>query len=255
MKLPANLPDLLRAEGLTVVEIPGWLDRGRPASTGGFAPVGTLWHHTAAHDVRGDAADDKAYAEWLAKVGRSNLPAPLCHLSISLEGVVYVCAAGRANHAGVARASGSVAAGDGNTLYVGIECQNDGRQGFPSSQRNAMLLVGKVLHGKVLHTSARAARGHKETSTTGKVDPRPFDMDSFRGDLARLLERGTPNPPEPTRVEVANGKLADALTLIRQADRLLDATPDGRKRVHKVGDALDGTIKLLGNQLERLPEK
>ena len=54
--LPANLPTTLRARGLRVVEVDGWHGRGRPASTGGFDPVGVLCHHTATSRSSSDAA-------------------------------------------------------------------------------------------------------------------------------------------------------------------------------------------------------
>ncbi|WP_051548980.1 peptidoglycan recognition protein family protein [Nocardioides sp. URHA0032] len=122
--LPPTLPKLPRTAGLTVVEIDGWQRRGRPSYTGGFDPVGVLWHDT------GGAPGGLAYAKWLACDGRSDLPAPLSHLSIGRDGAVYVCSAGRANHAGVARPSPSVAGGDGNVLYIGVEVQNTGSEGW-----------------------------------------------------------------------------------------------------------------------------
>lgn len=196
--LPKNLPDLLRAEGLTVVELPGWATRGRPASTGNFQAApggGSLWHHT------GDAANGKAYATGILTSGRSDLPGPLCHLSIDRQGVVYVVAGGRANHAGEAKSVGTMAAGDGNAMYVGIEVQNTGTEGYGDAQMTAMLLTGKVLHRDVLKTSAEAANGHYETSTEGKWDPGMpkakggvafhgeyvLDMDDFRTRLAAAL--------------------------------------------------------------------
>ena len=193
-RLPANLPALLRAEGLRVVEVGGWQERGRPASTGSFAPVGVLWHHTGSYDSLTDAHDDLTYASWLAKVGRSDLPAPLCHLSISAEGTVFVCAAGRANHAGKARASGTVAAGDGNRLYVGVECMNSGKQGWPRPQYDAMVKTGVVL-ARLLGTSVQAQRAHRETSVTGKWDPGMLDMDKFRSDIDAALRNERDDDP------------------------------------------------------------
>lgn len=182
-RLPDNYPAILRKLGVPVVEIPGWQKRRRP---GLFTPVGTLWHHWGAHDKIGDAAEDRRQAEWLAKVGRPDLSAPLAQGAISLEGVFYLCAAGRSNHAGKAKAHGSVVKGDGNRLYVGFECMNDGKQGFPKSQRDTMVTVAYATHA-LLGTSTRALAGHKETSITGKWDPGNFDMNKFRADVARRL--------------------------------------------------------------------
>lgn len=179
-RLPDNLPTILRNHGFTVVEISGWRSRGRPSSTGEFKPVGVLCHHTGAYDGKGDPANDRSYAEYLATKGRSDLPPPLAHLALSREGVVYVLASGRANHAGRARASGTVAAGDGNALYIGIEAMNDGKQGFDRTQYQTYTHLCAVLSLKVTHDSVHTVRGHKETSTTGKWDPGKIDMDRFR---------------------------------------------------------------------------
>jgi len=188
-----TLADDLRAAGLTVVELDGWKTRSRPESAGGFDPVGVLWHHT------GDDADGKRYAEWLANVGRPDLPPPLVQLSIDREGVVYVCAAGRCNHAGEAKASGSVAAGDGNTLYCGVEVQNTGTEGYPAAQYAAMVTVGAVLGTKTIKCTVNAQRAHYETSVTGKWDPgdpeglpfngkRVLDMAAFRAAIAAAMK-------------------------------------------------------------------
>lgn len=178
--LPKNLPDLLRKAGLTVVEIDDWETRGRPASTGGFAPVGVLNHHTGSRDVVGDDADDLTYAKWLFTQGRDDLPAPLCHLAISCEGTVYLGAAGRANHAGEAKSSGSIAAGDGNTLYVGIEWMLSGTQPIPAEMYETGVKTNAVLLD-ILGSSEQAASCHYQTSTTGKWDIGDPNGVLFRG--------------------------------------------------------------------------
>lgn len=183
--LPANLPDLLRKHGLTVVEIDGWQKRGRPAPTGGFAPVGVLCHHTASASNGRDAIP-------LLVQGRSDLEGPLCHLSLDRQGIVYVVAAGRANHAGQARPSGSVAGGDGNALYIGIEAQNLGTgQPWPKVQYDAYVRLCAALCVEVTGNSAETVRAHRETSVTGKIDPAgptpyegTFDMGKFRARVA-----------------------------------------------------------------------
>ena len=186
MKL-TNLADACRRSGLKVVTIDGWQTRGRPASTGGFAPRGVLCHHT------GDRSDGLAYANWLANVGRSDLPAPLCQLSIDRQGVVYVIAAGRANHAGKAKASGPMPAGDGNELYIGIEAQNTGSEGWTAVQRDAYVRLCAALCAHY-GWSADHVRAHKETSITGKWDPGAIDMAAFRDAVAQHLSAPTPTP-------------------------------------------------------------
>lgn len=208
-RLPDNLPQTLRNYGLKVVEVPGWRTRGRPASTGGFDPVGVLCHHTATTKRISVAA----VLRLLIK-GRSDLPGPLCQISLGRDGTVYIVAAGRANHAGKAKASGTVAGGDGNTLYIGIEAQNDGvGEAWPAVQYAAYVLLCAVLSVEVTHNTANTVRGHKETSLTGKVDPK-FDMDEFRNKVAVKIGEIT----KPQHVGTTRGKYVDhALEDLRKA--------------------------------------
>lgn len=187
MVMLTDLAAVLRAAGLKVVEVPDWQTRARPASTGGFAPRGNLWHHTGAKDTNPlSITDDREYAEWLAEIGRSDLPAPLCQVSIGRDGTCYVCAAGRGNHAGKAKASGPVHAGDGNELYLGWECQNTGTEGWGKPQYDAMVTAAAAT-SLAYGWAAVANRGHKETSVTGKWDPGALDMTRFRADVARAM--------------------------------------------------------------------
>lgn len=213
-RLPDNLPAILRNHGIEVIEIPGWRTRGRPASTGEFKPVGVLCHHTGAYDRLGDTANDTAYAEWLAKEGRSDLPAPLAHLALSRGGVVFVLASGRANHAGRARSSGTVAAGDGNALYIGIEAMNDGKQGWDTKQYQTYAKLCAVLSLKVTHNSVRTVRGHKETSTTGKWDPGRIDMNAFR---ELTLKKMNQIRAEATLAERASMRMGGVIGSVRRA--------------------------------------
>lgn len=229
MNLPSNLPTLLRAAGLTVVEIDGWQTRARPASTGGFAPVGVLNHHTGALDRDGDLADDLAYAKWLATTGRDDLPPPVVQLTLSHEGTVYILAAGRSNHAGIAKPSGSVAGGDGNTLYVGIEWMLSGTQFIPITMYKAGVTLNAVLL-HILGSSERAVSCHYQTSVTGKWDigdpegiefngHRVLDVDELRANVyARTLVLYPKDPSMPPA--------SDLQLSIMQA-RSLDGTIDG----------------------------
>lgn len=199
--LPSNLPRILKAAGLRVQEVPGWRARGRPASTGGFAPVGVLCHHTAS------SADGRAGTGILVN-GRSDLPGPLAQLGLDRDGTVWIVAAGRSNHAGVAKSSGTVAGGDGNRLYIGIEAMNRGTgERWPKAQYDAYVLLCATLCLKVTRNSVNTVRAHKETSVTGKIDPAgptpyegSFDMDAFRRRVAAKMAEGKPErKPKPPR--------------------------------------------------------
>lgn len=175
-----DLADACRTSGLKVVELPGWKTRSRPASTGGFDPEGVLCHHT------GSSGDGRKVADSMALVGRPDLPPPLCQLALDRDGTVYVCAAGRANHAGKAKAHGGLPAGDGNELYIGIEAMHAG-PGEPWSALQYAAYV-RLVAALCEHYGfdVEDVAGHKETSVTGKIDP-TFDMDRFRADVRQAL--------------------------------------------------------------------
>ena len=196
-RLPNNTPEILRKHGLKVVEVDGWQKRGRPLSTGEFSPVGVLCHHTAT----GKNWTDKAVVDLLVK-GRKDLPGPLVQFGLARDGTVYLIASGRCNHAGKAKASGTVASGDGNKLYLGIEAFNDGvAETYPLVQYNAYVLLCAVLSTEITGNSVQTVRGHKETSQTGKPDPR-FDMDKFRNSVNTKMIEIINGPVAPVTPEV-----------------------------------------------------
>lgn len=172
------LADALRAAGLTVVETDGW--RERTATSGPQpAPVGVLEHHTATPA----SYENPAPSVQLCIDGRPDLAGPLCHAVIGFDGTVHMIAAGRANHAGKAKESGPNPGGDGNTLYVGFEWDYQGVDQGPSPEQYSAAV--KATRAVLAHLGRPpdAARGHKETSVTGKIDPGHVDMDRFRADL------------------------------------------------------------------------
>lgn len=177
-----DLADAVRKSELRVVELPGWRTNTRP---GEFNPTGVLCHHT------GGTSDTRAYAEWMAYQGRDDLPAPLCQLALDRAGTVYICAAGRANHAGKAKASGPMPAGDGNALYIGIEAMNTGSEGWTTVQWGAYVSLCAALC-EHYGWPASHVRAHKETSITGKWDPGLLDMDKHRTAIAAQLEDNMP---------------------------------------------------------------
>lgn len=187
----AYLTDLAaacRKSGLRVVELPGWQHRGRP---GRFNPKGILCHHT------GSAGGGRSYVEWMAYTGRSDLPAPLCQLALERDGTVYVCAAGRANHAGKNRSVAGLLYGDGNRKLLGIEALNSGSEGWASrgtdaagrtiTQREAYVRLCAALNAHY-GWQVRRTLGHRETSVTGKWDPGLLDMDELREDVATTMK-------------------------------------------------------------------
>ncbi|GAA4858577.1 peptidoglycan recognition protein family protein [Saccharopolyspora rosea] len=185
------LADVLRDAGLNVVETPGW--RERTADSGPQPePVGVLEHHTA----NTASYQNPAPSLQMCIEGRTDLAGPLCHGLIGFDGTVHLIAAGRANHAGRAKASGPNPEGDGNVLYVGFEWDYQGVDQGPSREQYSAALQATAA---VLHHLGRppdAARGHKETSVTGKIDPGHVDMDRFRADLGTKRQEEDMTPEQ-----------------------------------------------------------
>lgn len=178
------LGDVLRAAGCEVIATDGWRERGRPPSTGGFDPIGVLWHHTATRATLDDPYPTRAFVI----SGSSALPGPLCHLLLDRRGRFHLIAAGRANHAGASRGSGPIPAGDGNATMVGIEIEYDGVEQRMLQRQYDAAVLGTAAVLRRLGRPARYARGHRETSTTGKIDPTGVDLDAMRADVRARLE-------------------------------------------------------------------
>lgn len=197
MTLPSNTPDILRNAGLKVKEHSGWRTRGH----GAFSNVGVLTHHTAT----GPYTSNTTVFNLLIR-GRSDLAGPLCNLGLDREGVVHIIAAGKAYHAGAAKASGTMAANSsGNNVYIGIEAFNSGiGEKWNKKQYDSYVLLCAALSLKVTGNSAETVRAHKETSVTGKIDPfgptpyeGTFDMSKFRARVKAKMNALTAPAPKP----------------------------------------------------------
>lgn len=190
------LADVLTAAGVQVVPEGDWVGRSAGSS---FEPIGVLWHHTAGPV---SSAQNPHPSLDICINGRSDLPGPLCHAVVDFNGVFHLVSANRANHAGSSRGSGPIPAGDGNTLMVGWEIDYAGDQSGTSgpqqrmspAQYDASLKATAAVLAR-LGRDATHARGHRETSTSGKIDPSFCDLEVMRADVAKLLPappRGTP---------------------------------------------------------------
>ncbi|WP_239127738.1 peptidoglycan recognition protein family protein, partial [Asanoa siamensis] len=174
------LGDVLRAAGVQVVEEGNW--RARMVS-GSFNPIGVLWHHTAATSSPGNPHP----ALGTCINGRPDLQGPLCQALVDYNGVFHLISGGRANHAGASRGSGPIPAGDGNTLLIGWEIDYNGvNQSMTNAQYQASLTATAAVL-KQLGRDASYARGHRETSTTGKIDPSFIDLNVMRADVAARM--------------------------------------------------------------------
>jgi len=211
---PAQLAAALRAEGVTVVEYPGWENHERDDETGkAFGPVhGVMIHHTV---TKGTANTVR-----ICHDGYDDLPGPLCHGVIAKDGVVHLISAGRANHAGagdpqvhdavIAENYGDVppptdvhdgeAGGvDGNDCFYGFECENmgDGKDPWPDVQLDAIERSSAAIC-RAFGWSAKSVIGHKEWSDW-KSDPRGFSMTEMRNRIQIRIgtKPGGTQPPKP----------------------------------------------------------
>ncbi|MFF8830651.1 peptidoglycan-binding protein [Streptomyces sp. NPDC015131] len=199
---PDRLLAALRAEGVRVVEHPGWRTRNRNHK-GPFGPLhGVIVHHTVSSGSAASVA--------LCRDGYAGLPGPLCQGVIDKAGTVHLIAHGRANHAGtgdgrvlraVVAETAPPAPGrqdtDGNAHFYGFECVNlgDGKDPWPAAQLDAIERACAALcraHG----WTAASVVGHKEW-TAAKSDPRGFEMRALRTRIGTRLRSAAPGTPAP----------------------------------------------------------
>jgi LysM repeat protein len=198
----SNLATVLRAAGLTVVEVDGWATRGYLGRDLADAR-GVLWHHTVAS--RNSFATYDAPSLNICTFGRNDLPGPLCQIVLGRSGTVYLTAAGLSNHAGRGNAHG-VPTDMGNYYLIGIEMESSGVAPFDwtDDQLRVAPFLGAALEEAYLSDQAPEDRiqiSHQEYSSEGKIDPAgwPGGMDGLRNSINAVLADNTiaPAPVQP----------------------------------------------------------
>ena len=176
------LPDMLRAEGLTVVEHDGWRSRGGDM----LRAFGVVAHHT----VTPARMSDQAVCDLLIK-GHPGLRGPLAQLGLDRSGRYHVISDGRCHHNGY---------GLWGNESVGIEAFNDGRgETWPKAQL-AAFDVGAAAILRRLRLPSDRLLGHRETDPKRKVDPVGIDMEAMRRRVQQLLD--PPAPPEEDAMKI-----------------------------------------------------
>lgn len=183
-----GIVDFLRAEGLTVVEVNGWRSRGSSV----FGPGGSVNHHTA------NASSGELPSLGILVNGTSSVPGPLCNVAQSrrVDGngldVIYVVAAGRANHAGKGGWDGL----SGNSTVWGLEVEHAGTTGepFPVGRYRTSVRVHAAFARYSRFARERVCQ-HHEWAPTRKVDfVREYvSGNQFRADVGHRLAP----PPVP----------------------------------------------------------
>jgi len=182
--------------GVPIKLVAGWETRERPPTSGSFYPRAPLIHHTASKGT--DA--NPAVSLGTCVNGRPDLSGPLVQALAAYDGSIYVISIGRCNHAGVAKATGPMPAGDGNALFAGLEVQSDGYQVMPAAQRLAVVMYACAVLEHTGH-AADYVRRHYDSSVTGKWDigeaGKPLSLGTLQADVAAALAAGpTPQKDE-----------------------------------------------------------
>ncbi|GGO33869.1 N-acetylmuramoyl-L-alanine amidase [Streptomyces lasiicapitis] len=185
--------DILRDEGVTIVEVGNWREHNRN-HVGPWGQVhGVMIHHTVT------SGTEKTVR--ICRDGYEGLPGPLCHGVITKDGRVHLVGYGRSNHAGlgdddVLRAviaektlpPDNEANTDGNRHFYGFECENlgDGEDPWPDAQLEAIEKVSAAICRHHDWTE-RSVIGHLEWQP-GKIDPKGFTMAWMRDRIHERLK-------------------------------------------------------------------
>lgn len=163
------------SRGFRVDYVPGWETRGKQD----FNPLGVMEHHTG----RG------SYNAVLNWVYRNSPIAPLANTMTSRpeNGVVRitVVSAGRANHAGRGYLSWTGRHG-GNRHTLGRENLNDGREGWPTQQLEAMRRCAAV-ELSYLGRPTGYLTAHKLYAPDRKVDPHSWNVYAERRAVEHIM--------------------------------------------------------------------
>lgn len=185
------LADVLMLAGCKVVELHGWVTRGKTLGS----VNGIVWHHTATGPNWTDTRVDN-----LLRDGRSDLAGPLSQLGLRRDGTFVVVASGRANHNGY---------GTWGNNSIGIEAYNSGTgEPWPRAQLDACD-QGTAAILAHLKLGVSQVKGHRETDPGRKIDPAGIDMDAARQRVAHLLTYRPP-PKDDDDMPTAN-EIAEAL--------------------------------------------
>jgi hypothetical protein len=180
-----TLGDYLRDEGFKVNE--SNVPSGRDAAWDRVKWI--FVHHTA------DSCDPKQAASRASyiKTASGRYP-PLAQLMLGRDQVVYVCCKprsgdhepGRASHAGEGDYPG-IPTDRGNEVALGVEVQCSGAHKISThADSYASLIELAASLCRRYGLSSDKVIGHKEYSSTGKIDPRD-SMDAIRADVRQAL--------------------------------------------------------------------
>lgn len=214
-----SIADRCRKYGLRVVEVAGWQTRGRPYD---FRPGGSVNHHTAG-GPNGTCPSLGGVINGFA----GSAPGPLANAlqSRELDGndIIYIIAAGVANHAGVGGWRGLT----GNSRVIGLEIEHIGTVPLPDYRQriaarfHAAMADGRWDAGMVCQHYEWAPPGTKIDAATN------VNRDMFRFWVDEALKNPVPQPtPDPSPIP---GPPVEAMMEI-VVDDMHPGAPAGTKR-------------------------
>jgi len=205
------LADVLRGAGLEVVETAGWQTRGRDFAAD---PLGIMAHHTAS-----PTASTLATNLHVVTNGNSVAPGPIAQAMLWRDGVWYIIAAGRANHAGKGSLPWLPGVDTGNQYLLSVEAVNNGVGELWAPPMIASYEIGTAAILRRLGLGAERATTHAEYAPTRKIDPAgptggriatlpgrlTWDPNAWRAAVGQWLEpppvEVVPDPPAPPTPE------------------------------------------------------
>lgn len=223
--------DFLRAEGLNVIEVDGWSERGYTT----FNPKGSVNHHTAGPAV-GNHPSLKTLIN--GRGGANPVPGPLCNVSLARNLDVYMIAAGSANHAGVGGFKGL----NHNRDVWGLEVEHTGvlaTEPPPSPEKMEVMYKIHAAFAKSSGFDAKTVCQHFEWAPKRKIDFIGVNPDAFRFSVQRIIDSdsGDDDMSSPTHMLVwsagHNGDTTTWVTDLVTKVKCLPGQPDILKFFNK----------------------
>lgn len=244
MRLTKAAPTALRAAGLRVVELSGWLTRDNGDD---FTTLrGLTVHHTAG------SRNSSVEGELNVLVnGRPGLSGPISQFMVARDGTWYCVAAGAANHN--KPGFGGPNQGYGNRQLIGVECQHSGSaEPWTDVQYNSVV-TGVAALALEYGFSADRVAGHKEHQPGEKVDP-SFNMSAFRSNVERRMENMPVVLTSEDRTFITSTIRTEVAAAVRAVNAAAADAPD-KVWGHELRNPYSGVDQPAGTLLRYAPSR
>jgi hypothetical protein len=245
-RMLVDLADVLRAAGVTVIEMPGWKDNADYSDGAtAFDPRGIILHHDAEGlGFDNDPSNDMNVPNYMQGSGHGG-----SQLWVRKDGAFCVLAAGRKWHAGSGDGWGAIRAGNVNADALGIETDHTTGDPWPAVMVDAINRGSRAL---VRHYGWNPSDccGHREYAPGRKPDPENFDLNAWRAYLASAVT--DPPDPHPGDDDVTLDELMNAQIKYEKTD---NATGEKAIVSRRFGDLLGDIGTLLERMEYRIQEQ